>query len=59
MANRYIRQDLEQRMFALNIKDGEAKCRFINEAVREKLDRIQEEDFYNDFHQTGGGGEGQ
>jgi len=30
-------------MFALKINDGEAKCKFINEAVREKLDRMDNE----------------
>ena len=43
MANRYIRQDLEERMSALKIKDGEAKCKFIDSAVREKLDRMENE----------------
>ena len=40
MANRYIRQDLEERMSALKINDGEAKCKFIDSAVREKLDTM-------------------
>jgi len=41
MANRYIRQELEERMSALGIDNGEAKCKFIDEAVREKLDRVE------------------
>ena len=40
MANRYIRQDLEERMSALKINDSEAKCKFIDSAVREKLDTM-------------------
>lgn len=33
MSNRYIRQDLEERMSALGINTGEAKNKFIDAAI--------------------------